>query len=323
MLHPTEAAPALRPADERERFLADVLEGLSRRQKEIPCKWLYDARGSALFEEICTLDEYYPTRTELGIMERGAAAMAEGLGPACALVEYGSGSGLKTQLLLEHVREPAAYVPVDISPAALAETERRLAARFPLLRVIPVRADFTEGVALPQVPGARSRAVYFPGSTIGNFHKPDAVEFLARVRRDCGPGGALLVGVDLLKSRAVLERAYDDRRGVTAAFDRNLLARVNRELGADFDLAAFRHEARFDERHGRIEMHLVAEAPQRVTVAGQAFQLAAGESIFTESSYKYALPEFQALAAIAGWSTERAWSDPRAWFAVLLLRAAH
>jgi dimethylhistidine N-methyltransferase len=192
-------AAALAPApDERARFLADVLDGLSRPQKEIPCKWLYDERGSALFERICELEEYYPTRTEVGIMERHARAMGEGLGPACLVVEYGSGSGLKTQLLLEHLRAPAAYVPVDISPGALADAAARLRRRFPELPILPLCADFTEPPPLPDVPGARSRAVYFPGSTIGNFHKPEAVAFLARVRRECGPGGALLVGVDLL-----------------------------------------------------------------------------------------------------------------------------
>ena len=307
------------PGAERRQFLDDLLDGLGRPQKEIPCKWLYDERGSALFERICELEEYYPTRTELGIMERHVRGMAEALGPGCALVEYGSGSSLKTQLLLDHLPDPAAYLPVDISDAALAAAAVRLARRFPNLAIRPVCADFTGPLALPEVRGARRRAVYFPGSTVGNFHKPDAVSFLAEVRRECGEGGALLLGVDLLKERRVLERAYDDARGVTAAFNLNLLARANRELGADFRLEAFRHVARFDERHGRIEMHLAARAPQRVHVAGRAFELARGETIFTESSYKYALPEIQALAVIAGWRTERAWTDTRAWFAVLLL----
>jgi dimethylhistidine N-methyltransferase len=316
----TEATPLLSgPGPERERFLADVVEGLSRAQKEIPCKWLYDERGSVLFERICELEEYYPTRTELSIMEAHARAMAALLGPGCAVVEYGSGSSLKTALLLRHLKAPAAYLPVDISPEALAAAVERLRGRFPDLPVQPVCADFTASLALPDVPGARRRVVYFPGSTIGNFHKTDAVSFLARVRRECGPGGALLLGVDLLKERATLERAYDDRRGVTAAFNLNVLARANRELGSDFRIEAYRHVARFDDRHGRIEMHLAARAPQRVSVGGYAFAIAAGETIFTESSYKYALPELQALAAISGWRFERAWTDPRAWFAVILL----
>jgi L-histidine Nalpha-methyltransferase len=308
-------------APERERFLSDVLEGLSRAQKEIPCKWLYDERGSALFEQICDLPEYYPTRTELAIMERNVRSMAKALGPGCALVEYGSGSSLKTQLLLEHLRAPAAYLPVDISAEALASAAERLGRRFPEIPIVPVCADFTGPLALPDVPGARRRAVYFPGSTIGNFHKLDAVSFLARIRHECGKGGALLLGVDLLKDRRTLLAAYDDARGVTAAFDLNLLVRANRELGADFRLESWEHSARFDERHGRVEMHLVSSVPQRVTIAGRTFAFHRGETIFTESSYKYGLPEVQALAAIAGFSTEACWSDARAWFAVLLLVA--
>jgi dimethylhistidine N-methyltransferase len=313
------AAPAAGPAPRRDHFLADVLEGLSRTQKEIPCKWLYDERGSALFERICDLEEYYPTRTELAIMERHVGAMAGALGPECAVVEYGSGSSLKTQLLLQHLAAPAAYLPVDISAVALAGATARLARRFPDLPLVPVCADFTQPLAVPAIPGARRRVVYFPGSTIGNFHKVDAVSFLARIRGECGPGGALLIGVDLLKDRQTLERAYDDARGVTAAFNLNVLARANRELDADFHLEAFEHRACFDPRRGRIEMHLQARAPQRVRVDGHTFTFARGETIFTESSYKYGLPEFRALAAIAGWRVEEAWTDARAWFAVLLL----
>lgn len=321
MISPTELATATGLGPERERFLSDVLDGLSRPQKELPCKWLYDERGSALFEQICELPEYYLTRTELAIMERHVRGMAEALGPGCALVEYGSGSSLKTQLLLGHLRAPAAYLPVDISPEALAGAADRLGRRFPGLPIVPVCADFTAPLALPVVPGARRRAVYFPGSTIGNFHKIDAVSFLSRIRAECGRGGALLLGADLLKDRKTLLAAYDDARGVTAAFDLNLLVRANRELGADFRLEAWKHEARFDDRYGRVEMHLVSRAAQRVTVGGRTFAFHPGETIFTESSYKYGLPELQALAAIAGFRTEACWSDPRAFFAVLLLVA--
>ena len=321
MIASTELAPATGLGPERERFLSDVLDGLSRPQKELPCKWLYDDRGSALFEQICDLPEYYLTRTELAIMERHVRGMAEALGPGCALVEYGSGSSLKTQLLLGHLRSPAAYLPVDISPDALAGAAERLGRRFPGLPIVPVCADFTAPLELPVVPGARRRAVYFPGSTIGNFHKLDAVSFLSRIRAECGRGGALLLGADLLKDRKTLLAAYDDARGVTAAFDLNLLVRANRELGADFRLEAWEHEARFNDRYGRIEMHLVSRAAQRVTVGGRTFAFRQGETIFTESSYKYGLPELQALAAIAGFHTEACWSDPRAWFAVLLLVA--
>jgi dimethylhistidine N-methyltransferase len=312
-------APARNP---RAEMLADVVDGLSRPQKELACKWLYDARGSSLFELICQLDEYYPTRTELGIMQSHVRSMAALLGPGCVLVEYGSGSGLKTRLLLQHLVAPAAYVPIDISEPALADATARLSRAFPALRIAPVCADFTVPVDLPPplLAGGR-RAVYFPGSTIGNFHKPEMVGFLHEVARQCGAGGALLVGVDLLKERGVLERAYDDARGVTAQFNLNLLARVNRELGADFRLDRFRHRAVFDERHGRIEMHLVSSAAQVVTVGGRAFSFQEGETIWTESSYKYSLHEFAALAALAGWRLEATWTDARAWFSVQYLVA--
>lgn len=304
----------------RAEFRADVLSGLARRQKEIPCKWLYDARGSRLFEQICELDEYYPTRTELSIMEAHAAGMAALLGPRVALVEFGSGAGVKTRLLLEHLRSPAAYVPVDISGSALRDSTHRLALAFPSLTIRPVCGDFTLPMDLPlaRLPALR-RAVYFPGSTIGNFHKPEMIGFLRQVASQCGRGGALLVGVDLRKERAVLERAYDDARGVTAAFDLNLLARVNRELGADFRLDRFRHEARYDARHGRVEMHLVSTTCQVATVAGESFAFEPGESIWTESSYKYGSREFAALAALGGWRCDRMWTDARAWFSVHLL----
>ena len=313
-------APRAAPRDVRAEFLADVLDGLSQAQKQIPCKWLYDARGSRLFERICELEEYYPTRTELGIMEGDVGAMAALLGRGCALVEYGSGSSLKTRLLLQHLAEPAAYVPVDISPAALAEGTERLARAFPALRIRPVCGDFT---GLPALPldglGERRRAVYFPGSTIGNLHKAEVVGFLRASAARCGRGGGLLIGVDLRKEVPVLLRAYDDRGGVTAAFDLNLLARANRELEADFRLDRFRHEARWDGRNGRIEMHLVATVDQLVSVAGRTFAIRAGESIWTESSYKYGVREFAALAALAGWRCERTWTDERAWFGVQYL----
>jgi dimethylhistidine N-methyltransferase len=320
MLEGVPLDPAPRRSDDRAAFMADVVAGLSRPQKEIPCKWLYDARGSHLFERICELDEYYPTRTELAIMEANAYAMASQLGPRCAVVEYGTGSGLKTRLLLQHLQEPAAYVPVDISAPALLDSCARLGRAFPSLPILPVRGDFTAPLALPrEATAARRRAVFFPGSTIGNFHKPEMVAFLRDVARSCGRDGGLLNGVDLPKERAILERAYDDARGVTAAFDLNVLVRANRELDADFRLDRFRHEARWNERYGRVEMHLVATAAQEVHVGGHSFRLDAGESIWTESSYKYDLREFAVLAALAGWRRERVWTDARAWFSVQYL----
>ncbi len=313
-------APRAAPRDVRAEFLADVLDGLSQEQKQIPCKWLYDARGSHLFERICELDEYYPTRTELRLMEGNVGAMASLLGRGCAVVEYGSGSSLKTRLLLQHLAEPAAYVPVDISASALLEATERLARAFPSLRIRPVCDDFTAGSTLPlDGLGESRRVVYFPGSTIGNFHKAEVVGFLRAVAAQCGRGGGLLIGVDLRKEVPILLRAYDDRRGVTAAFDLNLLVRANRELEADFRLERFRHEARWDERNGRVEMHLVSTVDQLVSVAGHTFAIRAGESIWTESSYKYGMREFAALAALAGWRCERTWTDERAWFSVQYL----
>jgi L-histidine N-alpha-methyltransferase len=304
---------------ERERFLADVLEGLGRSPKSLPCKYFYDARGSALFDRICTLPEYYPTRTELGILRRHAGAMAAAIGPHALLVEYGSGSSTKTRLLLDRLAEPAAYVPVDISREHLLASAEALAAHYPKLRVVPVCADFTARFALPEVTGADRVVGYFPGSTIGNFGPAEARKFLADVAEQCGPGGALLIGVDLQKPRAVLEAAYDDARGVTAEFNRNLLRRANRELGADFDLAAFDHRAFWNAALGRVEMHLVSRRDQVAHVAGRAIPFAKGETIHTENSHKYTLESFEALAHGAGWRVLRHWASPEPAFAVFLL----
>ena len=305
---------------EREHFLADVLEGLGRSPKTLPCKYFYDARGSALFDRICALPEYYPTRTELGILRRHAGAMAAAIGPRALLVEYGSGSSTKTRLLLDRLAEPAAVVPVDISRDHLLASAAALAAHYPKLRVIPVCADFTAPFALPDVPDADRVVGYFPGSTIGNFGPAEARKFLADVAEQCGPGGALLIGVDLEKPRAVLEAAYDDARGVTAEFNRNLLRRANRELDADFDLAAFDHRAFWNAAQGRVEMHLVSRRDQVVHVAERAIPFAKGETIHTENSHKYELAGFAALAEAAGFGVERVWTDDGGLFSVQLLR---
>jgi dimethylhistidine N-methyltransferase len=305
------------------QFRREVWTGLAFPQKTLPCKYFYDERGSALFESICELPEYYPTRTELSIMETHAAAMAALLGDRCLLVEYGSGSSRKTRLLLDHLRDAAGYVPIDISRAALTESARALAATYPRLEVLPVCADYTESFELPRSRVApERRGVYFPGSTIGNFTPPQAQRFLARMARVAGDRGALLVGVDLKKDRATLERAYDDRAGVTAAFNRNLLVRINRELDGDFDLARFRHQARWNDRAGRIEMHLVSTVAQTVRVAGRPFWFDAGDSIHTENSYKYDLPNFAALAAGVGLAVREVWSDEARRFSVQCLTAA-
>jgi L-histidine N-alpha-methyltransferase len=308
---------------ELTRFQDDVLRGLSGPRKSIPPKWLYDARGSALYELICAQPEYYPARTEILILDRHAEEIAEAVGPEALVFEYGTGSGRKTARLLAALDRPAAYLPVDISPEALGSAAEQLARRFPRLAVRPVVADFTEGVDLPavDVPWSR-RLAFFPGSTIGNYDPPEAVGLLRRMAREAGPGGALLIGIDLPKEEAALVRAYDDARGVTAAFDLNLLARMNRELEADFRLSAFRHRAVWDARLSRVEMHLESREAQLVHVAGAPFTFRAGETIHTESAYKWEPRAFDTLAAISGWQLVRTWTDEQAWFSLRLFARA-
>jgi dimethylhistidine N-methyltransferase len=310
-------------AEETSEFADDVVRGLSSRPKATPPKWLYDARGSALYELICEQPEYYPPRIETALLERHGDEIAAAVGRDALVFEYGAGSARKTALLLAALRRPAAYVPVDISREALLSAAEAMGARFPRLPVRPVVADFTAPVKLPldDVPCAR-RLAFFPGSTIGNFDPPEAVALLRRMAHDAGPGGMLLVGVDLPKEEGALVAAYDDARGVTAAFDLNLLARMNRELAGDFQLSGFRHRAVWDARLSRVEMHLESCEAQRVSVAGRAFRFARGETLHTESAYKWEPRAFDALAAISGWRPEAAWTDDRAWFAVKLYRAA-
>ena len=303
------------------QFRDEVWAGLSLPQKSLPCKYFYDERGSALFESICELPEYYPTRTEVAIMEAHATEMAALLGDRCLLVEYGSGSSRKTCLLLDQLRDAAGYVPIDISRAALTASARALAAAYPRLEVLPVCADYTDSFELPRARVApERRGVYFPGSTIGNFAPAEARKFLTQVAEICGPGGALLIGVDLKKSRRVLEPAYDDALGVTADFNLNLLRRLNRELGASFALDQFTHRALWNEAEGRVEMHLVSRRRQEVTLGGHRIRFEAGETIHTENSYKYDLSGFGALARSAGFEVERVWIDGAALFSVQALR---
>lgn len=316
----SNAAPLQDFAPARASFRDEVLQGLSRSQKMLPCKYFYDERGSQLFERICDLEEYYPTRTELAIMRRDAADMAELIGPGCLLIEYGSGSSLKTRLLLDHLENPAGYVPIDISREHLLRAAHELALAYPHVPVHPVCADYTGDYELPQLPQReRRRVVYFPGSTIGNFTPAQAVDFLHHVAEVCGPGGGLLIGVDLRKDAEVLERAYNDAEGVTAAFNLNLLARVNRELGADFDLRQFRHEAVFNPDESRIEMHLVSESEQTVRIGDEDVEFESGERIHTENSYKYAPESFAELAQRAGLARERLWTDLDRLFSVQYL----
>jgi len=302
------------------QFRDDVLAELSRPRKELSCKYLYDDRGSQLFDRICGLPEYYLTRTELAILWHHAWDMAVELGPQCLVIEYGSGSSLKTPLLLEQLSNPAAYVPVDISREHLLASAEAIARRFPRLEVIPVWADFTDDFQLPRTRHvSRRRAVYFPGSTIGNFGPTEAIRLMTGIGRLCGPGGGFLVGVDLRKPAAVLEPAYNDAAGVTAEFNLNLLARINRELGADFELDGFEHRAVFNTQHSRIEMHLVSRRRQVVRIDDTTIRFAAGETICTEHSYKYTPEAFRDLARGAGLDVRRVWSDEAGLFSVQYL----
>lgn len=297
-------------------FLADVLDGLSRPRKSLPCKYFYDREGSALFDAICTLDEYYPTRTETALLHDRAAEIAGLAGRGATLVELGSGSSVKVRILLDALDAPAMYVPVDISREHLIAAASRLAGDYPAVTVVPVAADYVRGFALPRGVRPERAVVFFPGSTIGNFRPAEALMFLRGLGERLGLGTRLLIGVDLRKDRRVLEAAYNDAAGVTAAFNMNLLARINRELSGTFDLTRFAHRAHYDPLRGRIEMHLESLAPQTVRVAGRPFRFAAGETIHTENSYKYSVGGFRRLAARAGWRTERSWTDADSLFSL-------
>jgi len=305
-----------------ESFREDVIAGLSLPRKSLSPKYFYDAEGSRLFERICRLPEYYPTRAELSLTRAHLAAIARFAGGGCELVEYGSGASLKTRLLIRALR-PSAYVPVDISVDALAGASRRLAREFSWLHIFAVTGDFSQPLRLPvfRARAGRRRVVYFPGSTIGNLVPEEAQAFLKMTRGQVGRAGAMLVGVDLKKDASVLHAAYNDARGVTAAFNLNLLRRINRELGADFDLRHFRHYAFYNPAPGRIEMHLVSLRRQAVSLGAHRFEFAPGETIHTENSYKYSLEGFGALAEKAGWRCARVWTDRRGLFALFGLSA--
>ncbi|MFI5455925.1 MAG: L-histidine N(alpha)-methyltransferase [Isosphaerales bacterium] len=308
------------PITWRGQFMNDVVHGLCRPQKEIPCKYFYDAIGSALFDEICELDEYYLTRTELAILRAHAPEMAAAIGEDCELIEFGSGSGIKTRLLLDQVRAPRAYVPIDVAREPIEQSALALAERFPGLLVLPVHADFTAPLSLPPtgLPRAR-RVVYFPGSTIGNFSPRAAVRLLRAIARLAGDGGGLLVGFDLDKHESIVWPAYNDNGGVTAAFNLNLLARINRELDADFDLEAFAHRATYVREKERVEIHLVSRSAQLVQIAGLEFGFDEGETIHTEYSHKYTLEHFGRMTSRAGFTLVRQWLDPMRYFAVQYL----
>lgn len=300
-------------------FGAAVLAGLAARPRHIPCRHLYDAEGSALFERITELDEYYLSRCETGLLARHGAEVAAVVGAGARVVEFGAGSMRKTRLLLDALTAPAAYVPVDVCRDALVLAARRLAADRPGLAVTPLVADFTHPLTLPPAPDDDPVLAFFPGSTIGNLSPSQARDFLCRVARLTGRRGWLLVGVDLVKDPAVIEAAYDDRHGVTAMFLRNLLARANRELGADFDLDGFDHTARWNGREGRVEIHLVANRSQTATVAGEAFRFRRGDAIHVEDCYKYSVPQFQWLARQGGFVPAAHWVDAEGLFSLHML----
>lgn len=307
---------------EDDQFATAVIEGLSAPQKTLPCRYLYDARGSNLFEQITELPEYYPTRTETAILEANVADIAKGNGENRVLVEFGSGSSRKTEILIAAMPDLRAYVPIDVSQSALEEARERLAQRFPALDIRPILGDFSNPVKLPSDLHFSRKIGFFPGSTIGNLEQPAARALLESFRAILAPEGRLIVGVDLVKSEDTLRLAYDDPAGVTAAFNMNLLTRINRTFDADFDLDAFQHEARFNKRESRVEMHLVSRQDQTVEILGDRFIFSQGETIHTENSHKYTVASFQKLAKAAGWSAKRVWSDAADLFSVHELLAA-
>lgn len=324
MPRPTALASFDDLAPDHEDFRSDVLRGLGEEPKNIPCKYFYDECGSDLFQEICGLPEYYPTRTETALLRDLAPRLGALAGPGCFLIEYGTGSSEKMRIVLDALDEPAAYAAVDISREHLLEVTTALAEDLPGLAVHAVCADFTQPFEVPDVGtgGPGRRIAFFPGSSLGNFTPEDSVAFLATAAGVVGAGGAMLIGIDLKKDEKILNAAYNDAQGVTAAFNLNLLARVNRELGGTFDLGAFRHHAFYNSREGRIEMLLASSRAQTAEVAGRTFAFAEGETIHTENSYKYGLDEFRDLARRAGFTPVKAWTDDENLFSVHYLSVA-
>lgn len=308
----------------KKNFRDEVLSGLSKSPRRLPYKFFYDEQGAQLFQQICDLPEYYITRTEIEILRLHGSEMANALGPEIELIGLGTGAGTKTRILLEELREPRVYVPIDISKEQLDRSAARFRKMFPNLQILPVAADYLEPFELPLPRHLSSRSVlYFPGSTIGNFEPEAAGEFLTRLVELAGEGGGLLIGVDLQKDRHVIEAAYSDSAGVTAKFNKNLLARINRELGADFDLAHWQHYAVYNPAEGRIEIYLLSETDQTVKIDGHSFQFRAGEKILTEYSYKHTIGGFITLARQAGFHFEQVWTDDARWFGVFYFTVAN
>jgi dimethylhistidine N-methyltransferase len=300
-------------------FAADVVAGLTARPKRLSPKYFYDEAGSRLFEAITELPEYYPTRSEIAILSAHAPDIARLLPERSALIEFGSGSTRKVRILLDAAATIEAYVPVDISSEMLVQEAAQLQQDHPRLKVLPVAADFTEPFRLPNAISGLARAGFFPGSTIGNFEPHQASAFLQHASRMLGSGATLIIGVDLIKDADILNAAYDDAAGVTAKFNLNLLRRINRELGADFDLDAFSHQAFFNSERRRVEMHLASRKRQKVEVCGRMIEFRAGETIHTENSYKYTVESFGALARGTGWTPAARWTDPQGYFSVQAL----
>ncbi len=297
--------------------MSEIIEGLSKQQKSLPPKFFYDERGSKLFDAICELPEYYLTRTELSIMQTHIEEIVSLVGPQASLIEFGSGSSLKTRMLLQNLDRLAAYVPVDISREHLVAAADSLAADYPAVEVWPVLADFMQPFKLPNPSVMPLRnIVYFPGSTIGNFSPDDAHKLLKVMHVEAGEDGALLIGVDLQKDIAIIERAYNDEGGVTAEFNVNMLSHLNNEFGANFNLDLFRPSAVYDAEHGRVEMSLISKCEQIVRVGGQSFHFAEGEALITEHSHKYTLEQFSGMAQKAGFVVDTVWTDPEQLFSV-------
>ncbi|HVX36358.1 MAG TPA: L-histidine N(alpha)-methyltransferase [Hyphomicrobium sp.] len=312
----TLAKPRLDLGEVEDEFASSVIEGLSKTQKSLPCRYFYDARGSALFEDITRLPEYYPTRTEAQILRDHAGDIVATIGKDELLVEFGSGSSLKTEILLDRIGPSVAYVPIDVSEAALADAKVRLARRYPMRDVRSIVADFSRTIVLPKDLASRRKTGFFPGSTIGNLSPREAEGLLKVFGRALGSASRLIIGVDLKKDPRVLIDAYSDAAGITAAFNLNLLRRINRELGANFEERGFRHEAIYDPLKGRIEMHLVSLREQQVDVCDRTFRFRMNESIHTENSYKYTIEQFREVARASGWQPNRVWTDTKQQFSV-------
>jgi dimethylhistidine N-methyltransferase len=308
---------------EQKAFLKDVIWGLRQRQKQLDCKYFYDERGSKLFDDICQLEEYYPTKTETALLKIYSKEISSQIGSGVCLIEYGCGSLVKTRILLDALDSPFLFIPIDISEEHLLHAAQDLATQYQELKVLPQVADFTQTMVLPKQ--ARSKNMkcvgFFPGSTIGNFNHNEAVKFLSGISKTVGEDGGLLIGVDMKKDREILIRAYDDKSGVTASFNLNLILRINQELGGNFDVSAFKHKALYNETKGRIELHLVSLKQQTVNVQGFKFTFKKGETIHTENSYKYHTKEFTSLAEEAGFTTIKTWVDEKQLFSLHYLKA--